>query len=54
MVERASLFNYILPSSDDVTIDASKQHVHAKLVDIFYSYMVKAQQPRDAYTWVSD
>ena len=54
IVERTTLINHILPQdgADDAQRDDRAQLVLTSLIDLFYTYVRKAQQPQDTYSWV--
>ena len=51
IVERATLMNHLLPTEGNTSKRADL--VLASMIDLFYNYLVKAQQPQEeAYSWV--
>ena len=52
IVERATLINHLLPSEASTSERADL--VLSAMVDLFYNYLLKAQQDQDqGYVWVS-
>ena len=52
IVERATLINHLLPS--EVSTSERADLVLSAMVDLFYNYLLKAQQDQDqGYVWVS-
>ncbi|KAK2152727.1 hypothetical protein LSH36_320g00001 [Paralvinella palmiformis] len=52
IVERATLMNHLLPQEGVTHHKDRAEHVLASMINLFYSYLIKAQQPdKEAYSW---
>ena len=52
-MNRSTLLYHILPQDgDDAPCNETAQLVLTSLIELFYTYLTKAQQPQDSYQWV--
>ena len=53
IVARSTLMNHLLPQDGSSTENSAADLVLCALVDLFYIYLKKAQQPEnEAFSWV--